>query len=129
MVISGSWFWNSPIIRLIIASMKKGTPPTRTTPLVPFMKPCTASEALRRGGDHHAALRGELRAERRRLKRAPSLHEQGLADPGFKHGERTAHRRLGQAQHGGPLGDAAGIEHGGELHQMALVQPHTKMLY
>ena len=34
-------------MRLIMASMKNGTPPTRTTPVVPLMNPRTASEALR----------------------------------------------------------------------------------
>ena len=65
----------------------------------------------------------------RRLQRSAALDEKRLADPRLQHGERPADGRLGQAEHRGTFRHAAGIQHRGELHQMALVQLHSKMLY
>jgi hypothetical protein len=44
---SGSRVWKPATMREIVASMKKGTPPSRTCPAVPFTCAVTASEALR----------------------------------------------------------------------------------
>ena len=72
---------------------------------------------------------GQRASERRRLQRPPALDEQRLAEPLLQHGERARDRRLGHAEQGRALGDAAGLDDGSELDQMAFVELHNDLLY
>ena len=72
---------------------------------------------------------GEGAAERRRLERPAALEEERLAEPLLEHRECPRHRRLGQPDQRRAFGDAAGLDHRGELNQMALVDLHSDPVY
>ena len=75
------------------------------------------------------AVIGERPAERRRLKGAAPLEEQGFAEALFQHGERARDGGLGKAEQRRALGDAARPDDGGKLDQVALVYLHNDPLY
>ncbi|GLR62394.1 hypothetical protein GCM10007919_71240 [Rhizobium indigoferae] len=72
---------------------------------------------------------GQGSAERRRLQRTAALDKERFPDPRFQHGKRARHRRLGKAEQGRALGDAAGFDDRSQLDKMSFIYLHNDMIY
>ena len=71
------------MIRLIMASMKKGTPPTRTRPRGAAQQALHHFGRATAFGQDAAAVCGQLDAKRGGLQGPAVVNEQGLAHPGL----------------------------------------------
>ena len=74
-------------------------------------------------------MHGELPPDGGRLQGAPPGHEKRLADALFEQRQSARERGLGHPDQGRALGDAARIDGGGELHEMAFVDFHNNRVY
>jgi hypothetical protein len=75
-----------------------------------------------------AAMGGKLGPERRGLQRAAATEEQGFAHPRLEHRQGAADGGLAEAKKRRAFGHATGVNHRGQLHEVAFVQLHTRML-
>ena len=93
-------------------------------PLRAAAKACDRLGGFARGGQDGAAMDGQLASDGRRLQRSATRDEKRLADTRLQQRERAREGRLRDADQRGALGDAARVDDGGELNEVALVDLH-----
>ena len=82
-----------------------------------------------RGGEHRLAVFGECPSKRCRDQWPLALDEQFRVQPAFQRRERLGDGGLRDAEQGGRLVDAAGLDHGSQMDELAFFQLHNQRLY